>query len=194
MEGIDSEAVYFDGFKTYTQAKLPMNFIISRFYREELHRKWRLNAYSNTQRSEMNFLNRFQQTFGPPGETAVFFGDWEQLDHRRGKEPSKGKGFRETFAKFGYQVFLVHEFRTSKMCYNCRSEDGTCVKSDIRRPYPDPRSAARNPGLFPVHGLLICVSSPSRFHLNPFLPHYSLALPFFFISSRNLVGSTGIET
>ena len=83
-------------------------------------------------------LSRFEMKFGTPQEVVICIGDWEQKQHRKFKEPVKGKGFRTLFRKAGYKVYLVDEFRTSKKCSAC--EIGVCSKFrwiDNPRPYRD---------------------------------------------------------
>ncbi|KAL0249674.1 hypothetical protein GEMRC1_004903 [Eukaryota sp. GEM-RC1] len=87
-------------------------------------------------------LHRFAQKFGSPGEVIIGFGDW--IDSRKAKRTGKrsfvkGKSMRELFRKFGYQVFLVDEYRTSKCCSSCTllGTEGFCsnLKDDkVRDP------------------------------------------------------------
>ena len=89
----------------------------------------------------------FEKLFGSPQEAVVCIGGWEQKQHRKFKEPVKGKGFRTLFRKAGYKVFLVDEFRTSRRC----SEHGVCStfrKCDNPRPYRQGRILR--------HGLVKC--------------------------------------
>ena len=50
----------------------------------------------------------------------------------KNKEPSKGVGMRKLFKKHGYKdIYLANEFRSSKKCFNCKSEEedqGVCEK------------------------------------------------------------------
>ncbi len=66
-----------------------------------------------------------------------------------GKEPTKGKGFRNLFRQNGYKVYLVDEFRTSCKCSKC--EGGEC-ENFIKRENPKPYKS----GEILVHGLLRC--------------------------------------
>ena len=86
-----------------------------------------------------------------PEETIIGFGDFEQYQHRKFKEPVKGKGFRTLFRKAGYKVYLVDEFRTSCRCSNCESDDGICKTfRECENPRP-----WRN-GRILRHGLVKC--------------------------------------
>ena len=94
-------------------------------------------------------MNNFKEKYGDKLGTIVCFGDFEQKKHMKFKEPTKGKGMRKLFRQNGYEVFLVDEFRTSKMCSRCM--EGECEKFMKRknpRPYRDE--------MILVHGLLRC--------------------------------------
>ena len=107
-----------------------------------------MNGYLNRQRSEQWMINNFKKIFGKPEDVVVGIGDFEQKKHRKFKEPVKGKGFRSLLRKNGYKVYLVDEFRTSKMCSNCERECGTFRYCENPRPWRD--------GLIKCHGVLMC--------------------------------------
>jgi transposase len=93
-------------------------------------------------------LKRFQKLFDSPDETIIAIGDFEQRQHRKFKEPIKGKGFRNLFRKAGYLVYLVDEFRTSCRCSACHGECKTFRECENPRPF---RS-----GSILRHGLVKC--------------------------------------
>jgi len=94
-------------------------------------------------------LNRFKKIFGNENEVVVCFGDYEQKQHMKFKEATKGKGMRTLFRKAGFQTYLVDEFRTSCMCSKC--EIGICKKTMVRK-NPKPYRT----GNIIVHGLICC--------------------------------------
>jgi transposase len=129
---------------------------VKQFYNQHKHRKRRFQRYRKRQRSEARMLNSFKEKFGDPEVTIVCIGDWSERNHRRFLEPVKGKGFRKLFKKAGYQLFLVDEFRTSKMCSKCEDEEAVCEK--FRRvKNPKPRSRIAHP-IIRCHGLLRCTT------------------------------------
>jgi len=89
--------------------------------------------------------------FGKPEETIIIFGDWEQKQHMKYKEPTKGKGMRMLFRQNKYKTYLIDEFRTSCMCSICKTEIGKCEKFQIRE-NPKPYKS----GNILVHGLISC--------------------------------------
>jgi Putative transposase DNA-binding domain len=116
-----------------------------------LFRKLKLGSYSRRQITEARMLKRFEKLFGAADEAVVCIGDWEQRQHRRFKEPVKGRGFRTLFRRAGYKVYLVDEYHTSKKCSACSSADGVCSTfrmCDNPRPYKEGRILR--------HGLVKC--------------------------------------
>jgi transposase len=117
--------------------------------------KFRLHTYSNTQRSESNFMNRFRETFGNPDKVVVGFGDWNEKGHRKGHEPLKGIGFHKMIRNAGYEVFLVNEHRTSKTCSNCSNCENGGFECEYFRKCNNPRPWKREE-VIDRHGLVIC--------------------------------------
>ncbi|MDF0682719.1 MAG: zinc ribbon domain-containing protein [Candidatus Nitrosocosmicus sp.] len=98
-------------------------------------------------------INKFKEIYGGPNDVVIGAGDWDQKQHMKFKEPTKGIGMRRLFRNHGYQVYLVDEFRTSCMCSHCKAEDGRCdtfIKRKSPKPFVDQTK------IFPVHGVLIC--------------------------------------
>ena len=113
----------------------------------------------NTRRSEQKLVTNFIEKFGQPDEVVVGIGDWSQAQHRKYKEPTKGKGFRKVLKQAGFPVLLVDEFRTSCQCFHCGTAEleSKCVKfrerldPNTKNPY-----LQRHPRF--VHGLLKCTT------------------------------------
>ena len=136
-------------FKKYIKKKNQLNKKLFTFYEKILFRKLKLNGYWNRLQSEQRMINRFNNIFGNAKNVVIVAGDWEQKKHRKFKEPTKGKGFRDLFRKNSYQVYLVDEFRTSCKCSNC--EGGDCEKfRKCRNPKPSKNDMILS------HGALIC--------------------------------------
>lgn len=138
-----------DQYKAYIQKKNEINSILFNFYDQYLFRKLKLNGYLNTKRSEQQMLQNFQKLFGKPDNVMIAFGDWEQRQQMKYKEPTKGKGIRNLFRKYGYKTFLVDEFRSSCKCSKC--EGGDCKKFLMVK---NPKSYRNNQQL--CWGLLRC--------------------------------------
>lgn len=136
-------------FKEYIKRKNYINHITTPFYENYLHRKLKLNAYSNMKRCEARFINRFKKLFGEPEEVVIGIGDFEQHKHRKFKEPVKGKGFRSLLRKQGYAVFLVDEYKTSCTCHNCHERCDTFRYCQNPKPWKQEQTIKR-------HGLVMC--------------------------------------
>jgi len=136
-------------FKEYIQKKSEINGLLFPFYEKYIFRKLRLQSYRNTKKSEQKMLNNFKRIFGSEKNVVVCFGDYEQKQHMKFKEATKGKGMRTLFRKAGFQTYLVDEFRTSCRCSKC--EVGICKKTMVRE-NPKPFRS----GNVLVHGLICC--------------------------------------
>ena len=136
-------------FKEYIQKKSEINGLLFAFYEKYIFRKLRLQSYRNTKKSEQKMINNFKRIFGNEKEVVVCFGDYEQKQHMKFKEATKGKGMRTLFRKAGFQTYLVDEFRTSCRCSKC--EIGICKKTMVRE-NPKPYRS----GNVLVHGLICC--------------------------------------
>ena len=119
-----------------------------------MFRKFKLNAFTNTQKSESKMVKNFQKKYGKPEETVFVMGDYDKGDyHMKGKEPVICKKFRRIFRNAGYNTYLVNEFRTSKLC-NCCNEE---LEYFLERPSKKPRLKKEGKTEF-CHGLLRCKS------------------------------------
>jgi len=144
----------FVSFKQYLFHKNKLNYFTGPFYREKKHRNRRFRAFGARQKLDSELINNFKETFGPPATTVVFWGDWSENKNRRFFEPIIGKGLRQVFRKAGYQVYLVREFKTSKMCSECQNDQAICNEFRYVK-NPRPKSRQRFPTIM-CHGLLRC--------------------------------------
>ena len=109
-----------------------------------------MNVYLNTLRSEQRLIKNINEKFGSPQNAIICIGDWEQYMQMKFKEPTKGKGFRDLFRKYGYSVYLVDEHKTSCKCSICEGNN------ENFRERINPKPNKTNKSL--VHGLLKCKS------------------------------------
>ena len=148
LSNFNRKTLDFQGFQNYIQKKNEINLIVSDFYSNYLFRKLRLGSYMRRQITEARMLRKFEKQFGKPSNVVIGIGDYEQRQHRKFKEPIKGKGFRTLFRKAGYPVYLVDEFRTSCRCTVCEGSCSTFRKCENPRPF--------RTGEILRHGLLKC--------------------------------------
>ena len=149
----NSKSCVFNDFLAYLGFKNRLNFTLRPFYQQTSFRRQRLNQYSKKQQCDMKLLKEFKHKFhehAEPNDVVIGIGDWEQTIHRN-HEPIKGKGMRAVFERAGYHVYLINEFRTSKMCSNCSQADGQLEKfRDVVNPRPHRHDIIKR------HGLLRC--------------------------------------
>ena len=147
----------YDTFKKEINIEIEKNRINCQLYlhyEQRCFRKFKLNAFTNTQKSEQKMIHNFQKKYGKPDDTVFVMGDYDKGDyHMKGKEPVICKKFRRIFRNAGYNTFLVNEFRTSKLC-NCCNEE---LEKFLERPSQKPK--LRKEGKTEIcHGLLRCQS------------------------------------
>ena len=149
LSKLNRKTLNINAFKEYISAKSLLNHKVYPFYQRFIFRKLKLNAYINKKKNEQKMINKFKKVFGSQEDVIIAFGDWEQKQHMKYKEPTKGKGIRKLFRESGYKVYLVDEYRTSCMCSKCC--EGKCEKFIIRK---NPKPYKKTNIL--VHGALIC--------------------------------------
>ena len=151
LSKLNRKTLIIKDFKEYIKKKSEINNKLYKFYEKYIFRKLKLNGYMNRKKNEQKLINNFKKIFGKPEETTVIFGDFEQKQHMKYKEPIKGKGMRMLFRQNNYKTYLVDEFKTSCMCSICKTEIGRCEKFQIRE-NPKPYKS----GNILVHGALRC--------------------------------------
>lgn len=102
-------------FYTYANATRP-------FWVDPFHRTARLDAYRRRQRSEARLMKSFEQTFGPPADVVVAFGNGAR-NNIRGRAPGPSTAIRSLLQRHHYAVVDVSEPYTSKRCFCCKRPD-----------------------------------------------------------------------
>ncbi len=69
-----------------------MNVRLAPFYQDYTFRRMKMLSFIGRQRTEAKMIREFKEKFGSGEEVVVAIGDWEQRQHRKFKEPTKGKG------------------------------------------------------------------------------------------------------
>ena len=83
-------------------------------------RKFKLNSYTNTQKSESKLINNFSNKYGKPENTIFVLGDWDKGSYNmKGIEPIICKRIRRIFKNAGYESYLINEYCTTKLCNCC---------------------------------------------------------------------------
>ena len=147
---LNSKTVNYEEFKKYIQEKNKVNKLLYEHYQQEFFRKFKLNRFINMQKSEAKMIENFKDKFGTPDKVIIVFGDHDKGSHNmRGLEPTICKKFRRIFKNAGYKVFLINEFRTSKLCNCCHQE----LDKFLTRASNKPKDKKKNKKIL-VNGLL----------------------------------------
>ena len=151
---LNSKTCDYEKFMYYCIEKNKINYKLYSHYKETFFRKFKLNRFTNTQKSELKMVKNFSNKYGKPDKTIFVMGDYDKGDyHMKGKEPVICKKFRRIFRNAGYNTFLVNEFRTSKLCNCCNGE----LEHFLERPSQKPKLKKENKTEI-CHGLLRCQS------------------------------------
>ncbi len=147
---LNSKTVNFDEFKKYIKEKNKVNNILYDHYQQDFFRKFKLNKYINMQKSEAKMIDNFKNKFGEPDKIIIAFGDHDKgSNNMKGLEPVICKKFRRIFKNAGFQVNLINEFNTSKLCSCCHHE----LDKFLIRTSNKPRDKKKNKKVL-VNGLL----------------------------------------
>ena len=101
---------------------LILNLQGCKHYENEIYRKFKLNRYINTQKSEGKMIRNFSNKFGTSKEVIFVMGDYDKGDNMKGVEPVICRKFRKIFKNAGYETYLINEYCTSKLCNHCHQE------------------------------------------------------------------------
>lgn len=151
----NSKTNNYDTFKKYVIEKNKINSLLFEHYKNYMWRKFKLNRYINTQKSESKMIKNFEKKFGSNKEILIAMGDHDRLGHMKGLEPVICKKFRRIFRNAGYETYLVNEFRTSITCSCCNGE----LESFLKRPSNKPKNKGE---IITVHGLLRCTNEEQK--------------------------------
>jgi hypothetical protein len=121
LSSYNCKTVNYEHFKDYIKEKTKLNDTVRDFYEKELYRKlkWRTQIYKR--KSEDKFLNNIEKTYGKKEDLLICYGNWSNDKQMKYIMPTQGVGLRRIIGK-KYNVVLVNEFRTSKLCNKCNCE------------------------------------------------------------------------
>jgi hypothetical protein len=72
----------------------------------------------NTNRSDDLMMNIFEKKMGSPEDIIIILGDWSNKGIK-GKSSTISKKLRKLLIDRGYEVLLIDEYNTSKLCSCC---------------------------------------------------------------------------
>ena len=123
LSSLNKKTCNYENFKNYLIEKNKLNLLLFSHYEKTFFRKFKLNRYINTQKSESKMIKNFTKKFGEPNDILFIMGDYDKgSSNIGGLEPTICKKFRRIFKNAGFRTYLVNEFRTSKLCNCCNCE------------------------------------------------------------------------
>jgi hypothetical protein len=135
LSSYNKKTCNFESFKDYIKVKNKLNYLLFKHYENRLFRKFKLNRYINTQKSESKMIINFKKKFGKPENVICVMGDFDKgNNHMKGLEPVICRRFRKLFRNAGYKTYLVNEFRTSKLCNCCHQEIEPFLRRESHKP------------------------------------------------------------
>lgn len=146
----NSKTVNYDEFKKYIIEKNKVNYKLFNHYQQTFFRKFKLNTYTNAQKSEAKLINNFSNKYGKPENTVFVIGDHDTGSYNmKGIEPIICKRIRRVFKNAGYETYLINEYCTSKLCNCCHNE----LEKFLVRKSNKPKDIMKNKNIL-VNGLL----------------------------------------
>lgn len=121
LSSYNCKSVNYNEFKKYITEKTKLNNKVRDFYEKELYRKLKWRTWIYQRKSEDKFLNRIEETYGNKEDLLLCYGNWSNNKQMKYIMPTKGVGLRRVIQK-KFNVVLVDEFRTSKLCSHCNCE------------------------------------------------------------------------
>jgi hypothetical protein len=101
-------------------------------------------------------IKNFENKFGSPEECTIILGDYDKGEHNiKGKESIINRRIRKIFRNHKYQVFMINEFRTSKLCNVCESTCDTFMKRESKNPKHKDKKTGKQK-IIEVWGLTLC--------------------------------------
>lgn len=155
LSNFNSKTCDFNKFIEYCKKKNEVNRILFEHYSQKLFRKLKFNRYTNTQKSESKMIKNFANKFGSPEECTIILGDYDKENDMKGKEPIINRRIRKIFRNHKYQVFMINEFRTSKLCNVCESTCDTFLKRESKNPKHKEKKTNKQK-IIEVWGLTLC--------------------------------------
>jgi len=111
-----------DRFKEYLKVKNEENEYLIEYYQKDMYRKLKLETYGNQQKMKEELIKKFANKFGSKDEVVILMGNWSETKQMKNLDPSKGKGIRRIFKRYGYELYLVDEYKTSCRLYETGEE------------------------------------------------------------------------
>jgi len=99
LSSYNCKSVDYNEFKKYITEKTKLNEKVREFYENELYRKLKWRSWIYQRKSEDNFLNNIEKTYGKKEDLLLCYGNWSNNKQMKYIMPTKGVGLRRTIEK-----------------------------------------------------------------------------------------------
>jgi len=102
-------------FMAYVVAKIAYSRRFGAGFRQPCHRAYRWHQYVERQRADNKIISRLLEYANNDKQTPIFYGDWSTTRQLKGFVSTPCLRIRRLVAKVFPRIYLVDEFRTSKL-------------------------------------------------------------------------------
>jgi hypothetical protein len=131
-------------FLAYVRAKIAYVRHFGEGYRQECHRAYRWHQYVQRQRSDTKLVRHVREYVGDPDKAVIFYGDWSATHQLKHFISTPCLRVRRLIAKAFPHMFLLDEFRTSKLYW----------RDPTVRMKPHVTTTVKRSAPFSIHSLL----------------------------------------
>lgn len=128
----NSKTVNFDEYLGHLELKSFFKEQLFTFYQMKTFRNMRLQRYIYKRKSIDNFINKIKAKFNPDGSKKLLLlhGHWSSSAGMKGRAPTMGIELRRILSRH-FNVLIVNEQYSSKMCCNCGGEHSKIPLSEL---------------------------------------------------------------
>ena len=149
LQALHPKSINVTDFDYFVQRRFEYIAQVREFYTNPLFRRHRLWSHLNRRKSMLRFLTRFRTIFGGPEKKFIAWGNYRRKNCHRGLPSTIGKGFIRAFERFGYKVYIIDEYKTSRICPKCHHKTKKCLYREFTNKHGVTKESL-------VHGLLRC--------------------------------------
>jgi len=135
ISNTNCKSTYVKSFSEYILIKNKANKKeLLKHYSNKVYRKYKWKTYIHTQKSEAKLVNNIKKTYGTKKEVCLVYGNWSQSKQMANNYPTPNSGMRKMMGQH-FKVLLVDEYKSSKLCCSCYSENEKFMVRKNPRPY-----------------------------------------------------------
>jgi len=121
---------FVESFSKYVSIKNDANDKeLLKHYSIETYRKYKWKTHIHKQQSEAKLVNRIKEKYEKEKKVCIAYGNWSPVKQMPNNYPTPNIGIRKMLSKH-FKVVLVDEYKTSKLCCTCYSENKNLGMND----------------------------------------------------------------